>query len=309
MALSIQCKRQLQRLKNLLAFLSVDCNSELNLNSSSEFPRTTEDKPHFSSSTVHEKRSTAAMSVLPQADIHPPHRIMYTQQLGWRAHTSPYWRWHQAVFLSLPWVIGSRVYVNTAKHMTWQVPPQRQWCSGTGLPPKEEGLALLPGLQIVQRFQKHASEMLLLQPSRNGHIRLMVLCRSCTILVKAVVPIAIPSHSLQHCHCSLSVDPMTNKQLQCGKARFPFFKPPWHHVLASRTTALSSNTVKRLRASTPQNILLVAQWRDREESLLGRVTGWLSQWHWDGKCLGKVYLNAVGNSTDGSSWGKTPFRQ
>lgn len=76
--------------------------------------------------------------------------------------------------------------------------------------PKEEGLALLPGSQIPQGFHKHAAEMLLLQPCRNGCMRLMVLPRSCIILVRAAVPAAIPPSSLQHCHCSPPVAPMTN---------------------------------------------------------------------------------------------------
>lgn len=66
-------------------------------------------------------------------------------------------------------------------------------------------------------------------------------------------------------------------KLEKGKLVSPHCKPPGHHVLASRTTALSSNTVKRLQASVPQNILLAPQRRDRKESLLGGVTGWLSQ--------------------------------
>lgn len=76
--------------------------------------------------------------------------------------------------------------------------------------PKEEGLASLPGSQIPQGFHKHAAEMLLLQPCRNGCMRLMVLPRSCTILVRAAVPAAIPPSSLQHCHCSPPVAPMIN---------------------------------------------------------------------------------------------------
>lgn len=55
---------------------------------------------------------------------------------GEHTHTAPYWRWHQAVFLPLLWVTGSRVYANSAKHRTWQIPPQRQWCSRRCLSPK-----------------------------------------------------------------------------------------------------------------------------------------------------------------------------
>lgn len=98
--------------------------------------------------------------------------------------------------------------------MTWQTCP-----SVTRMlqkRPVPRGSASLPGSQIPQRSQEHASEMLLLQLYRNGHTRLMASPRSCTILVRAVVPIAIPPSSLQLCHCSPSLVPMTNN---CGVER------------------------------------------------------------------------------------------
>lgn len=98
--------------------------------------------------------------------------------LCWWGHTAPHCRWHQAVFLSLLWVTGSmqinRVYANSAKHRTWQTPPETVMLQKMPVP-KGEGLALLPGSQIPQEFHKHAAKKLLLQPCRNSCMRLMVL--------------------------------------------------------------------------------------------------------------------------------------
>lgn len=250
MSLSIQSQRHLQRLKNLLAFLSLDCNSELNFNSLSEFSRTAKDKPHSSSSTVNGKRSTAPMSVLPQADTHTHtscYGIMYTQWFGWHAYTSPYWRWHQAVFLSLPWVRGSRVHVNNAEHTTWQVSPQRQWRSRRDLPPKEEGLALLPGSQIPQRFSDnmHQKCSCYILPEM-AVLRLMVLCRSCTSLVRAVRACSpatayflLPTWQTNNCSVERQASPFPNHhgtmtllagQLHCLQILWSSYKQARHKI-------------------------------------------------------------------------------
>lgn len=84
MALSTQYKSQLQRLKKtLLAFLSLGCNSELNLNLLSEFPRTTKDKPHSSSSAVNGEMHSSHASASSGRPHHYSYGIMYAQWLGW----------------------------------------------------------------------------------------------------------------------------------------------------------------------------------------------------------------------------------
>lgn len=126
----------------------------------------------------------------------------------------------------------------------------------------------LPGSQISPRSQEHALEMLLLQLYRNGHTSLVTFPRSCTTLVRAVVPTAIPPGSLLLCHCSPSVVPMTNS---CGVERQASPSPNHHGTMSVVADCEEA-------ANVPQNILLAPQIRDRKGSLLVGVTGWLSQW-------------------------------
>lgn len=170
--------------------------------------------------------------------------------------------------------------------------------------PRGEGLALLPGSQIPQGFHKHAAEMLLLQPCRNSCMRLMVLPRSCTILVRAVVPAAIPPYSLKHCHCSPPVAP---------KGAY-FSTTIWKNHFSHLQTTMAScpspgqlyylKMLGGLQRRTSQNIPLAPK-GGTEECLLREDSGWLSEWHWDRKYLGKDQLNTAGKSTDGFSCRKT----
>lgn len=172
--------------------------------------------------------------------------------------------------------------------------------------PKGEGLALLPGSQIPQGFHKHAAEMLLLRPCRNNCMWLMVLPRSCIILVRAVIPAAIPPlqpPALPLLTSCCSHDQHHNVEKQA-------FPSPNHHGTMPQGQD-NCIVLKCCEGTAEKNVIehpTCTQRRHKGVSPEGKVTGLLNEWHWNRKYLGKDHLNTAGNSTDGSSCRKTSFR-